>query len=422
ASGKSSKIDYLIISAGFGKCVESVGFQTTSDIKTHAPVRVKCFGNVASLQALSFMKPPKIPVEQPVGPACQTRSAYQVLDCACRGLEMLQDRPKRGLVQKHLNTLYQEWADLAEIEVAASRRITLHRYGAPGKLPRLMWVSVADMDTNRNQVLDPSLFSFRLRGLKHWQAWLLDGITKEGRRAHRWTKECKAWTATTTLSRRGHIVSDPLALLETEAARFSDMWLADRQPDRNPDPLDVLDPLEALTPDQIRQVSRSYSTRTCISVDGFHMRHFASTSDDCLTAFSIMMLICEATGLLPYHMQVLQMALLSKPQGGFRPIGLFSSSYHLWGRARRRLASAWELESARSYLAASTCNGASDVVWRQSVRSESGVKRGQAAATLLWDLRKFYESMQLPLLEQRAHASGFPAQILRMRLCAYRGA
>eukprot|EP00959_Pyramimonas_sp_CCMP1952_P378216 7922985-Pyramimonas_sp.AAC.1 len=64
---------------------------------------------------------------------------------------MLQDRPKRGLVQKHLNTLYQEWADLAEIEVAASRRITLHRYGAPGKLPRLMWVSVADMDTNRNQ-------------------------------------------------------------------------------------------------------------------------------------------------------------------------------------------------------------------------------------------------------------------------------
>ena len=132
--------------------------------------------------------------------------------------------------------------------------------------------------------------------------------------------------------------------------------------------------------------------------------------------------LIEITGVLPETMRVLQLALLAKAAGGFRPIGLFSSGYRLWGRAPRNMASDWEAAHPRQYLAASAFNGASDVVWRQSLRSELGVRKKQAAATLLWDLRKFYEGMRLDLLEQRAAALGFPEQITSVCLTAYRGA
>ncbi|CAK0882650.1 unnamed protein product, partial [Prorocentrum cordatum] len=94
--------------------------------------------------------------------------------------------------------------------------------------------------------------------------------------------ECKSWTPTTTLSKHGHIVSDPLAPLETEAARFAGLWQADKEPDAIDKPLEILEPLDILTPDDIRKVSRSYSTSAAFSVDWFHMRHCAGMSDGCL--------------------------------------------------------------------------------------------------------------------------------------------
>ena len=84
-----------------------------------------------------------------------------MLALAQDGLAALRVHPKRREVQKHLNKLYQEWADLAEHEVAASRFVTLPRYGARGKVPKLIWVSVADLDSARNNIKDPDLFAFR---------------------------------------------------------------------------------------------------------------------------------------------------------------------------------------------------------------------------------------------------------------------
>eukprot|EP00959_Pyramimonas_sp_CCMP1952_P189555 3965143-Pyramimonas_sp.AAC.1 len=287
--GASSIIDFFMLSPGLSKCVQKIEVRTDSDVKSHSPVRLTFHESPAELQALSFMKPPKIPIEQPIGPPAETRSADQVLALAQGGLAALRVNPKRRQVQKHLNKLYQEWADLAEHEVAVSRFVTLPRYGARGKVPKLIWVSVADLDSARSNIKDPDLYAFRWlvrefraflgelqhsralgvhgqalltppatvadhlnacqddflrvgafliegeievswdvdvgwellseletslgkfsaaardRSFKDWQAWLLDGITKGGRRAHGWTKECKPWTPTTTLSKHGHL-------------------------------------------------------------------------------------------------------------------------------------------------------------------------------------------------------------------------
>eukprot|EP00959_Pyramimonas_sp_CCMP1952_P338173 7081983-Pyramimonas_sp.AAC.1 len=82
--------------------------------------------------------------------------------------------------------------------------------------------------------------------------------------------------------------------------------------------------------------------------------------------------LIESLGVLPPQISVALLALLPKPSGGYRPIGVFCSWYRVWGRLRRPMALHWEQQHPRRYWAAGRHRGAADVVWRQSVQSEAG--------------------------------------------------
>ena len=96
-----------------------------------------------------------------------------------------------------------------------------------------------------------------------------------------------------------------------------------------------------------------------------------------------------------WHSQVSQLvvAMLEKPSGGFRPIGIFPGIYRLWMKARGPLCAKWEAEHDLSCFAMGKQRGPTDVICRQSVRSEASVTKADDAAVLLWDLVKFYESI-----------------------------
>eukprot|EP00959_Pyramimonas_sp_CCMP1952_P044070 921169-Pyramimonas_sp.AAC.1 len=83
------------------------------------------------------------------------------------------------------------------------------------------------------------------------------------------------------------------------------------------------------------------------------------------------------------------MALLAKEAGGVRPIGVFPSWHRVWGKARRVEAQLWE--DPRDFWAAGANRGASDVVWRQACKAESGSSRGLVSASIVWGLRKYDE-------------------------------
>eukprot|EP00959_Pyramimonas_sp_CCMP1952_P464792 9487203-Pyramimonas_sp.AAC.1 len=137
--------------------------------------------------------------------------------------------------------------------------------------------------------------------------------------------------------------------------------------------LEHLPPLEV---DFLREVSRKYSTRTACAVDGFHMRHFSWMSDQRLQVYSIMISIMESISSLPLQVQLTQAMLLMKPNGGWRPIGLFCSIYQLWGRCRRIYAQQWEVLFSRPYFAGQSFASATDVVWRQMLKSEAAKSKG----------------------------------------------
>jgi hypothetical protein len=111
--------------------------------------------------------------------------------------------------------------------------------------------------------------------------------------------------------------------------------------------------------------------------------------------------------------------LLEKPQGGFRPVCIYTSLYRLWAKARQPIATEWEARHQRQYLSAAAGNGPADTAWRQAVRQEAAVSSGGESATLLWDLEGFFERVDRARLMERAQSTGFPMPLLRLSLSMY---
>ena len=89
---------------------------------------------------------------------------------------------------------------------------------------------------------------------------------------------------------------------------------------------------------------------------------------------------------------------LAKATGGFRALNLLVSPFRVWSKARKHVMIEWETANRRPYWANAAGTSAVDTVWRQQVRSEYAKKTGDEAASVLWDMRRFYECIVFPKL------------------------
>ena len=66
-----------------------------------------------------------------------------------------------------------------------------------------------------------------------------------------------------------------------------------------------------------------------------------------------------------------------------------------------------------------------DIVWRQAAKAEASCRAGHAqdsaAGAVLFDVRKFFESFDISLLEKRAAMLGIPARLIKLSANMYRG-
>eukprot|EP00959_Pyramimonas_sp_CCMP1952_P249771 5221641-Pyramimonas_sp.AAC.1 len=81
--------------------------------------------------------------------------------------------------------------------------------------------------------------------------------------------------------------------------------------------------LPRVSVDPIRLASRSCNSRSAVSVDGFHMRRFRLLCNESLEALSYIFGIIEMMSTLPIQIRLVMLAMLPKPMGGLRPIGIF---------------------------------------------------------------------------------------------------
>ena len=175
-----------------------------------------------------------------------------------------------------------------------------------------------------------------------------------------------------------------------------------------------------LTVKRLSDAALSFAHGTSYTYDGFHPRHYALLQYKTLLAITMLYEAIECMGVMPTESQHAMIALLPKPKGGFRPIALLPGVCRLHGKARKPDIDQWEAANAREYLACSKGRGALDAVWKRSILAEYAVNSHTCALALLWDLKSFFDTIDLDLLRERAQQVNFPAVLVNLAIATYK--
>jgi len=129
---------------------------------------------------------------------------------------------------------------------------------------------------------------------------------------------------------------------------------------------------------------------------------------------------CEELGVWPESLRAVVIALIPKPKGGTRPIGLFNGTHRLWTRSRKDVCSKWDAEHPCGIFAAASGQAATDTVWAQSLRAEQAVGHKHVAAAALFDLKSFFDMLKHEHLLERSRTKGFSMKLAKLGVDGYR--
>ena len=115
-----------------------------------------------------------------------------------------------------------------------------------------------------------------------------------------------------------------------------------------------------------KQTLATFPAHLGLGWDDIHSRALLRLDDAVLLALLRVLFLCECTGQWPSFTSLVIIALLPKPAGGLRPIGVFPWLHKVWAKARRSLALEWENRVTRPYLYAGPGRGADHAAWKQA--------------------------------------------------------
>ena len=171
-----------------------------------------------------------------------------------------------------------------------------------------------------------------------------------------------------------HLSVTPYAKLSCEVGKWKELWGAGGAeccPDL--DAWDEVPRRARMSSALLREVSSSFKANTA-AVDGYHPRHFSWLSCETLEVVGRFFEVFEAMGDFPKTTASLLVALLPKPNGDTRPIGLYRSLYRVWAKATAKEWREWERNHDAGHIfEAGEGRAAADVAWRQAFRAEGGV-------------------------------------------------
>ncbi len=122
---------------------------------------------------------------------------------------------------------------------------------------------------------------------------------------------------------------------------------------------------------QLLMAAMTFPEATGLGWDNLHPRALARLTSSLLRRLVTVILAAERLGRWPSSIALVLIALLPKPDGGLRPIGLMPMLVRLWSRVRRSVAVQWELANARPYFYGGPRRGALVAAWRQAFRADA---------------------------------------------------
>ncbi len=255
---------------------------------------------------------------------------------------------------------------------------------------------------------------------RRWREWVAEGVEKGAARAHAYTRGPKAWTPTVATAEDGSQSGTLDDLVADQRAKYAKLWKPAQRPFHYG--WTERDALPRMSPEQMREASKTFPETTATTFDGFHPRHFACLSEDSLNVLAAILEAVEVSAMWPRQLSMIIAALLPKATGGFRPIGIAPAVYRLWSKVRKADADEWERKHPRAYFSASKGCGPVDAMWRLAAQQEAGVAEGHVAATVSEDVQSFFETLDRERLANEARALNFPLPIVRAAFAAYSSA
>ena len=284
-----------------------------------------------------------------------------------------------------------------------------------------------------------------------WTQRIHEGPADGQRRQHRFTRTVKGWTATAKSTGMVHGIEqegewddlegvdvDELNQLrmeqdlagtpataqqeaDDEAEAWGKHWGVGTQMEPLQWPDDMGEGLPELIVEELLEASGTFPTETGLGWDQWHPRVTQRLAYSTMLLLVTIILECERTGVWPAGIALVLIALLPKPDGGYRPIGLLPSPPRLWMRARRRAARRWEERNSRDWLYAGKGKGANVAAWKQAFFAElaATMKHSVEYIQTLLDLVKAFDKVPLWLLIREAIALGYPLRILKLSIATY---
>jgi len=153
---------------------------------------------------------------------------------------------------------------------------------------------------------------------------------------------------------------------------------------------------------------QAYPKKTSLGLDAWYPLELASLPRCVVDDFASFLTCCQSWLAWPTCFHANLMALLPKPQGGWRFVAKTSMVYRIWNLVRRPAVKAWEAKTAAPWDYAKPGSSAMSAALSRALADEIAQAHGQHACAVLWDFEKLFDSIYPALLVRRALALGYP--------------
>jgi hypothetical protein len=269
----------------------------------------------------------------------------------------------------------------------------------------------------------------RTRARADFRAWLMDDLQKGGGAAHKVAgdKCTAAPEADDVLCPREHN-ADLVMVTNHKALQWAQVWALPPQR-RAPAGWEAelraqVDetPVFPMSVEAVWEAVRSAPKKTAPGADGWIPYEWKGLGPGPCDDLQRLLVQAERELRWPVSTTQVVMALLPKPGGGERTIGLTSGFYRLYMRIRKPAISKWEDEHAGHWDQAVRGSSALRAAILREVRNDLARWAGMHVATILWDCAKFFDSLEPWLIGPTAIRLGFPARVFYLGMLVHRGA
>ena len=170
---------------------------------------------------------------------------------------------------------------------------------------------------------------------------------------------------------------------------------------------------------EVRSAARRFSNKTSTGSDGWSLKEIALTPDPVLVSLAGIVSDMRDTTVPPLQTMLNIMASIPKKDGGSRTVAIATTLYRLLMEMDNEEVA--EFEAKNAYQNDSAAAGASAVAAAEDRAVEAELARlsGLVTISTLWDLRKFFDSIDIEVLIQLARDLGFPLKQLAVSLIVH---